>query len=87
MSYSTKSEIQRMVKNALAPRYRSKEVTKDEYTDINRDVSRMLYDRVGDAEGLADQAERDKWQQLAVDAVERAVSGLISDHQENSDES
>lgn len=65
-----------MVKAALGSRYRDKDITKDEYTDINRDVSRMLYDQVGDAEGLADQAERERWQKIATDEVERAVRSL-----------
>lgn len=73
MSYSTKREIQRMVKAALAPRYRDQEVTKDQYTDINREVSRMLYDKIGDARGLEEQEERDKWQKVANEEVERAV--------------
>lgn len=76
LSYSTKSEIQRMVKTALGSRYRNSEITKDQYTDINRDISRMLYDRVGDAEGLADGKEREKWQKLASDEVEKAVDAI-----------
>lgn len=65
-----------MVKNALGTRYRDREISKDQYTDINRDVSRMLYDQVGDAESLADQTEREKWQQLAVDEVQKAVDAI-----------
>lgn len=83
MSYSTKTEIQRMVKAALGSRYRDQEVTKDQYTEINRDVSRMLYERVGDAEGLADQKEREKWQELAMDEVERAVQAIRSLEEQN----
>jgi hypothetical protein len=73
MSYSTKSEIQRMVKAVLGPRYREGEINKDQYTDINREVSRMLYERVGDAEGLVDQQEREKWQEVASEGVEQAI--------------
>lgn len=76
MSYSTKTEIQRMVKAVLGPRYREGEIDKDQYTDINRDVSRMLYERIGDAEGLADQKGREKWQEVASAEVERAIQTI-----------
>ncbi|KAF2191492.1 hypothetical protein K469DRAFT_697150 [Zopfia rhizophila CBS 207.26] len=78
LSYSTKAELQRMVTVALKPLYLRKEITKDEYTDINRDISRLLYERVGDAgaNALADQATREKWQKLASDEVENIVRGL-----------
>ena len=74
-----------MVKAVLAPRYRAQEITKEQYTDINRDVSRMLYERVGDAEGLADQKGREKWQEVAATEVERAISAIQpqTDHGQN----
>ena len=78
MSYSTKTEIQRMVKAVLGPRYRGGEINKDQYTDINRDVSRMLYEMVGDAEGLANQDGREKWQEVASAEVERAIGAIRS---------
>ncbi|CAD0031975.1 unnamed protein product [Aureobasidium pullulans] len=81
MSYSTKTEIQRMVKAVLGPRYRGGEINKDQYTDINRDVSRMLYEKVGDAEGLADQNGREKWQEVASAEVERAVQTIRTQEQ------
>lgn len=73
LSYSAKQEIQRMVKSALAPRYKDKEINKDQYTDINRDVSRKLYDMVGNASALADQPEREKWQAVAGVEVGHAI--------------
>ncbi|KAK7526826.1 uncharacterized protein IWZ02DRAFT_183889 [Phyllosticta citriasiana] len=76
MSFSTKAEIQRMVKAALKPVYLKQEVSKDEYTDINMNVSRMMYDRVGDAANLADQTTREKWQQIASEEVDKAVKCL-----------
>lgn len=76
LSYSTKNELQRMVKNALGPRYRDQEITKDQYTDINRDISHMLYDHVEDAKGLADQAARDKLQEMANVEVEKAIEAI-----------
>ncbi len=65
-----------MVKLALGSRYRDKEITKDQYTDINRDVSRRLYELVGSAAALTDQAEREKWQGVADEEVRQAVIAL-----------
>lgn len=76
LSYSAKEEIQRMVKAALKPHYRQKSINKDEYTDINRDVSRKLYDMVGDASALSDQRERERFQDAADEEVANAVSAL-----------
>jgi hypothetical protein len=73
MSYEMKQEIQKMVTAALKPFYSRREVDKDKYTDINRDVSRMLYDKVWDAGGLIDQAARDRWQKVAVEEVTQAI--------------
>lgn len=78
LSYSTKAELQRMVTAVLKPRYVKKEVTKEEYTDINRDVSRLLYEKVGEAgsDALVDHETREKWQQMAGTEVENAVKAL-----------
>ena len=76
LSYSTKSEIQRMVTSALKPFYRQEELSKEQYTDINRDVSRLLYDRIGDAAALENGRERKKWQDLAAREVRGAVRAL-----------
>lgn len=79
MSYSAKEEIQRMVKLALRPRYLEKIINKDQYTDINRDISRRMYDLVGDASALADQSARERWQGLAADEVQKAITALTVD--------
>jgi hypothetical protein len=68
-----------MVKLSLRPRYNDKEITKDQYTDINRDVSRRLYELVGSAAALSDQAEREKWQSVADEEVRRAVVAAKED--------
>jgi len=68
-----------MVKNALASRYRNQEITKDQYTDINRDVSRMLYDHVEDAKGLQDEDARESLQILANTQVGKAIEALMAD--------
>jgi hypothetical protein len=70
-----------MVTAVLKPLYLKKEVTKEEYTDINRDISRLLYEKVGDAgaAALADQETREKWQRMAGDEVEIAIKALRTD--------
>lgn len=79
MSYSAKEEIQRMVKLALRPRYLEKVIDKDQYTDINRDVSRRMYDLVGNASALADQSARGQWQQTAADEVQKAIAAVTAE--------
>lgn len=74
-----------MVKLSLGPRYRDKEITKDQYTDINRDVSRKLYDLVGDASALTNSDEREKWQSVAGEEVQKAVDALSTSN-DTSDE-
>lgn len=78
LSYPAKEEIQRMVKVSLKPRYVDKEIDKDQYTDINKSVSRKLYDLVRNATALADQAERERLQGVANDEVEKAVAAFRS---------
>lgn len=75
LSYSTKSELHRMVTAVLKPYYIRKEISKDGYTQINRDVSRLLYERVGDAgaQALVDHVSRERWHKMAADEVEIAV--------------
>jgi len=76
MSFSTKDEIRKMVGAALKPRYHAKDITSEQYTAICRDVSRMMYDRVGDAKGIAEQEERSKWVEVAAEEVGRALASL-----------
>ncbi|KAJ4298171.1 hypothetical protein N0V90_006070 [Kalmusia sp. IMI 367209] len=78
LSYSTKAELQRMVTAVLKPFYIKKDINKDEYTEINRDVSRLLYDRVSEAgaDALASQDTRDKWQNMASTEVDNAIKEL-----------
>lgn len=75
MPLSTKSDLQRMVSNALKPHYQSNTVSKDQYTDINRNVSRMLYELVGGT-GSVDGGARKTWERLASDEVAKAVQSL-----------
>ncbi|PGH23749.1 hypothetical protein AJ80_02179 [Polytolypa hystricis UAMH7299] len=75
LSLSAKSDLQRMVRTALKPHYRNHIVSKDEYTDINRRISRMLYDRVGEAFAL-DAHGKSKWEVVANEEVDKAIAML-----------
>ncbi len=74
MPLSTKSDLQKMVTAALKPHY-PHEISKDQYTDINRNVSRLLYDKVGE-NGSLDGEAREIWERLARDEVAKAMELL-----------
>ena len=75
MSLTAKEDVQKLVAAALKPHYNDQTITKDEYTTINRDISRMLYDKIGDFEAL-DVDGKAKWEKVAGDEVNKAVSAL-----------
>ena len=77
MSIEAKESISKIVKSALAPHWKSAEITKEQYADINRDVSRKLYDVV--AEKYSNQeADGRAWQKMAEHEVATAVKGLTA---------
>lgn len=51
-SIALKADIQKMVGSALKPYYKKKTISKEQYTNINRSISRKLYERVGNREVL-----------------------------------
>lgn len=75
MSLTAKADVQKLVATALKPHYNDSTITKDEYTTINRDISRMLYDKIGDFEAL-DVDGKAKWEKVAGDEVNKAVHAL-----------
>lgn len=75
LSFNAKSDVQKLVSSALKPYYRNKTISKDEYTTINRDISRRLYDQIGDFEAL-DIEGRAKWEKIACDKVATAVAAM-----------
>jgi hypothetical protein len=77
MPLEVKSEISKMVGEALKPYYHNDQISKEAYTAINRDVSRMLYDKIGDM-GVADQSAREEWEKIATDETSKAVESLKS---------
>ena len=72
---SRKSDIQKMVKAVLDPIWVAQSLTKDEYTDVNRSVSRLLYDKIGITSPFSSDA-RVGWKKIASDEVEQAIQAL-----------
>lgn len=84
LSLSAKTSIQKLVGSELKPYYRRKLITKDDYTNINRTISRKLYDHV--EEGVELQAEQlRKLKDSAHKAVKEAVD-LLRDKLSTTDE-
>lgn len=74
-SSEIKSNIQTLVGRALKPYYHRDYITKDEFKDINRKISRMLYERVGDAETLEEES-RAALSTTAKEEVQREMAAL-----------
>jgi len=72
---STKADLQKMVTTALKPHYHNNTVSKEQYTDINRSISRMLYDKLGE-DGNLDGEARESYERLASEEVAKAVESL-----------
>jgi hypothetical protein len=77
ISIEAKEGIQKIVKKALDPHYKkpSGGITKEQYADVNRLVSRMLYDKIVDPAALNDD-EKSAWEKVASAEVAKAVEGL-----------
>ncbi|KAE8154740.1 hypothetical protein BDV25DRAFT_147356 [Aspergillus avenaceus] len=75
LSLAVKTDIQKLVGGALKPFYRSKIISKDEYTGINRNVSRMLYERVGEVQILDADAKADL-EDTAKQEVKKTIDAL-----------
>lgn len=75
LSYTAKADVQKLVSAALKPHYNEQKISKDEYTAINRDISRMLYDQIGEFEAL-DVTGKAKWEKVAGDEVNKAIGAL-----------
>ncbi|CCU81246.1 hypothetical protein/PHD and RING finger domain-containing protein [Blumeria hordei DH14] len=77
MSIETKADISRIVKSALEPHWNSAEITKEQYGQINRDVSRKLYNILAD-QNLSDEKEKRRCKKIATAEVEIAVNSLTA---------
>ncbi|KAL9603474.1 MAG: hypothetical protein Q9219_001161 [cf. Caloplaca sp. 3 TL-2023] len=76
MSLEAKEGVQKMVSAALKPHWRRSEISKDQFTDINRNVSRMLYEKVGGEDNLKEHNARETWEKMASEEVAKAVQSL-----------
>lgn len=74
-SLAVKSAIQKMVGAALKPHYRARTLTKDQFTEINRTISRQLYERVGNIESL-DAVSSADLEQVAKVEVQNTIDAL-----------
>lgn len=77
-SLAVKSDIQKMVGTALKPHYRAKTISKDQFTEINRTISRMLYERVGTVETLEPKSRADI-EEAAKSEVRKTIDGLCKE--------
>lgn len=68
-------DVKNLVEAALKPHYHDNTISKDEYTTINRDISRMLYDKIGDFEALGIEGKA-KWEKVAGEEVNKAIGAL-----------
>lgn len=64
-----------MVGTALKPHYRAKTINKDQFTEINRTISRMLYERAGTVETL-EPTPRADIEEAAKSEVQKTIDGL-----------
>lgn len=65
-----------MVSAALKPEYKKGKIDTDQFTTVNREISRMLYDKIGDAGGFSGSGGREKWQGVAADEVDAALEKM-----------
>ncbi|KAL1881409.1 hypothetical protein VTK73DRAFT_4169 [Phialemonium thermophilum] len=70
-----KEDISSIVRSALKPHWRAKQLNSEQYAAINRDISRKLYDGVSSDTPINDET-RQTWEKLAKKEVARAVSEL-----------
>jgi len=77
MSIEAKEGISKIVRSALAPHWKSAEITKEQYADINREVSRKLYEIIADR-NISDEREKNTWEKIATAEVAIAVKALTA---------
>ena len=75
MSFETKERLQRLVKDALKLPYKSNQITKEQYADVNRAVSHMLYHKVGE-KGELNESNEEILKTTANEEVAKALQTL-----------
>ncbi|KAK4137132.1 hypothetical protein BT67DRAFT_370760 [Trichocladium antarcticum] len=75
LPYETKQSISEVVRNALKPHFQSRQLTKEQFMSINRDISHMIYEEVQDPKAV-DEDTKHGWEKTALKEVERAIASL-----------
>lgn len=73
MSLEAKEDINKIVKAALKAYWRPGGITKDQYMEVNKLVSRILYDKITDP---LDETSKSMWEKIAQTEVAKAVKEL-----------
>jgi hypothetical protein len=77
MSSEAKAEVSSLVRKALNPFWRATRITNKQYEDINRIVSRTLYEKISEPDKL-DEQSKSAWEKIATAEVAKAVEGLTA---------
>ncbi|KAK6602408.1 hypothetical protein ACHAQE_005589 [Botrytis cinerea] len=74
MSIEEKQSINKIVKTALGPHWKSQKISEEQYADINRNVSRKLYELIADKNHT--DGDKSSWEKIATTEVGKAVQSL-----------
>lgn len=77
LSFSNKKEIEKLVRLALAPYYQAGDMSSDQFAEINKAVSRILYNKIT-GDGRIREWEKSRWMGYAKKEVEKHVEILKS---------
>ncbi|KXX83214.1 PHD and RING finger domain-containing protein 1 [Madurella mycetomatis] len=75
LPYEMKQSINKIVRTALTPHWRSSQLTAEQYETINRDISRKIYEEVKDPATVSEDTKQ-SWERIASQEVARAVASL-----------
>lgn len=76
MSIEEKQSISKIVKTALGPHWKSQKISEQQYSDINRNVSRKLYEMIADKN--ISEGDKKSWERIATSEVSKAVQSLTN---------
>ncbi|KAF3171339.1 hypothetical protein TWF788_009934 [Orbilia oligospora] len=75
LSLSNKKEVEKLVRLALAPHYHAGDMSSDQFAEINKAVSRVLYNKIT-GDGRIREWEKSRWMGYAKKEVEKHVEIL-----------
>ena len=76
LSVSAKEEVQKLVRGVLESQWTKQFINRDQFTEVNRDVSRKLYEMVGNGDDLTQPEKRQMWVDVAAKEVRNALQVL-----------